>query len=132
VTALSTLPEILALAAGSALGATARFALGDWALRAGWRHPLMATLAVNLSGSAAAGCLAGWSMAGDGQPAAAIVLAGFLGSYTTVSSFSLESLGLWAARRRLAAAGYVLLSAGGSPLLAWAAWSVFLQVGAAA
>lgn len=115
--------EIALVALGSALGAMARFALGQWLLRRDSRFPFLATLAVNLSGCGLAGWLAG--SAWPSHPIVTTFLAtGFLASYTTVSSFSLETLGLWNAGRRGGATAYVLVSMIGGVALAWAGWQL--------
>lgn len=117
---MSELPstfQFIAVALGSALGAVARFMLGQWFVRADFRQPVLATLTVNLSGCAAAGFLVG-VLAPHQTHAVSFLLTGFLGSYTTVSSFSLETLGLWQAGRRRLAASYVIASIAGGLLLA--------------
>jgi CrcB protein len=77
----------LAVAAGAALGAPARYLL-DTALRArlGDRLP-WGTLAVNLSGSAAAGLVAGLR---PGALLTALLAVGFLGAFTTASTLAAE------------------------------------------
>lgn len=108
--------ELAWVALGSGLGAVARFGFGEWLLRRGFPYRLAATLTVNLSGCLAAGALAG-SLEGGGS-IQSLLVPGFLGSYTTVSAFSLETVGLWRARRRRAAGAYVLVSVVGGLLLA--------------
>jgi CrcB protein len=89
------------------LGASARF-LVDWivSLRFGWSFPL-GTLAVNGSGALLLGVLAGAAVESD-----AYLLGGtaMLGSYTTFSTWMLETHRLGEAGRRRAAAFNVLLS----------------------
>lgn len=109
--------QILAVALGSAFGTLVRFMLGQWFLARDFRQPLVATLAVNLSGCAAAGFVAG-ALGPHQIQAVSLMLAGFLGSYTTVSSFSLETLGMWQAGRRGLATSYVVVSIAGGLLLA--------------
>lgn len=77
----------LAVAAGAALGAPARY-LVDLGVRRqlGERSP-WGTLAVNLLGSAAAGLAAGLGVEGL---AASLVVVGFLASFTTASTLALE------------------------------------------
>ncbi|WP_233205031.1 fluoride efflux transporter FluC [Alkalicaulis satelles] len=87
---------------GGALGAAARlWAAGAVQRLAGGAFP-MGTLAVNISGAALLGVLAG-AFAGAGETALSAVWAffaiGLLGSYTTVSAFTLDTLGLLKARR---------------------------------
>jgi len=113
--------EIIPVALGSALGAVSRFALAQWILRIDSRFPLLATLLVNLSGCGLAGLLAGSAWQSH-EPLAGFLATGFLGSYTTVSSLSLESLGLWQSGRRGRAAAYVMASMMGGLLVARAGW----------
>ena len=98
---------------GSALGGTARFFVsGVVGRHIGETFP-WGTMAVNVSGALAIGVVAApttfhalfhapatWSFA----------VVGFLGSYTTVSSFSLQTLALVRDGERLLAAGNVVLS----------------------
>ena len=79
---------VLGVGVASALGALARFAVHEWfRLRHGTRFPL-GTLVVNLSGSFALGLLHGRGIGGD---AAFVLGTGALGSYTTFSTWMLES-----------------------------------------
>jgi fluoride exporter len=119
-----SLPVLLALGLVGGLGAIARFLLDVFvARRAGRRFP-WGTLAVNLSGALCLGVLAGAAVEGD---ALRLAGTGFLGAYTTFSTWMLESHRLGEdGRLRLGAANLaVSLSAG----LA-AAW-VGQQIGAA-
>lgn len=91
--------HILLVALGSALGGIARFWLSGFvARRIGETFP-WGTLTVNVSGSAAIGLLGGWLLPFLSAEAGAATLwiglaTGILGSYTTVSSFSLQTLTL--------------------------------------
>ncbi len=105
----------LVLAAG-ALGGMARWLLVAWGDgRWGSEFP-RATVLVNLSGALAAGLLAGVSalLPGgfDGRIWQTAVL-GFLGSYTTVSAFSLQTLVLLQAGQAGAAGRLALVSLAG-------------------
>lgn len=109
-----TLAAAAWVAAGSAAGGMARVWLADCvARRIGDAFP-WGTLAVNASGAFAIGLAA--ALAAGGLPLAGLTEAwllgvvGFLGSYTTVSSFSLQTLELFRAAAPLRAAGNVLLS----------------------
>ncbi len=89
--------SLLVVAFFGAMGAAARHWLsGAIAHRIGELFPL-GTLAINLSGS----ILIGAAAAGLSSPngASSLVrlgaITGFLGGYTTVSSFSLQTLNLW-------------------------------------
>ena len=94
-----TLIQLLAVAIGGAIGGAARFWLsGVVARRFGETFP-WGTLAVNVSGAATIGGLAGILLAPDTHavnhvPAWSGLVIGILGSYTTVSTFSLETLAL--------------------------------------
>jgi len=93
---LDVLARVLVLSAGGALGVNARYWLG--VLMARWTGPRFpwATVAINVSGSFAIGIgavalAARW----PGPMARLFVVTGFLGGYTTFSSFAFESLTLW-------------------------------------
>jgi fluoride exporter len=107
--------HLLAVMAGGSLGALARYALGLWALkRFGPAFP-WGTLAINLAGCLALGLFAGLRLGGRHavpellHPAFAV---GFLGAYTTFSTFGLEVVLLLEGGRWGAAAGYVASSVG--------------------
>jgi len=88
--------RILVLSAGGALGVNARYWLGVLASRwVGPRFP-WATVAINVSGSFAIGLGSVALAARWPHPLARLfLLVGFLGGYTTFSSFTFESLALW-------------------------------------
>ena len=108
--------------AGSALGGMARYWLSGLVARHfGETYP-WGTLVVNVSGALAAGLLLGVTVAMAGAMPVFVLqllLLGFLGSYTTVSSFSLQTLQLARNRQWLPAAGNVFLSAGLCLAAAW-------------
>lgn len=88
--------RILVLSLGGALGVNARYWLG--VLMGRWAGPRFpwATVAINVSGSFAIGLgavvlAARW----PGVSARLFVVTGFLGGYTTFSTFAFESLTLW-------------------------------------
>ena len=85
----------------------ARFGLGAWLSRSLPGAPAAATLAINLAGCAALGLLVG--LGGPQlRPGLRLPLAvGFLGSFTTFSTFSLEAAQLWQGGRGLQAMAYV-------------------------
>jgi fluoride exporter len=80
---------------GGAMGSIARWAIGVWlASRLGPNFPY-GTLAVNVTGSFAAGLLLGFGDArGLATPARLALVTGFLGGYTTFSAFAVETLRL--------------------------------------
>ena len=90
---------LLLVALGGALGACARFWLsGVVARRVGETFP-WGTLAVNVTGALAIGLLAARFLTPQGVDAPwretwLLLVTGMLGSYTTVSSFSLQTLAL--------------------------------------
>jgi CrcB protein len=91
--------EMILVALGGSLGACARFWLsGVVARRVGETFP-WGTLVVNVSGAAVIGLLAARFMTVEGIAAPwretwLLLVTGVLGSYTTVSSFSLQTLAL--------------------------------------
>jgi fluoride exporter len=102
-----TLPVLLAVGAVGGLGAIARFLLdGAVGRRLGRELPL-GTLAVNLSGAFVLGVLAGAALSAD---AYRIVATGFVGAYTTFSTWMLESHRLGEDGRLAAGAVNVALS----------------------
>lgn len=105
---------LLWVMAGSALGAMARLWLVQ-GLQKKLAHDFpWGTLAVNVSGALAAGLLAGGlisQLTPDNHSGWALLVIGALGSYTTVSSFSLQTLALWQARQSGQACLNVLASA---------------------
>lgn len=83
------------VALGSALGGASRFFVSGLVARAIGETFPWGTMTVNVTGSLALGALAAWADAGALGPALwHLAAAGFLGSYTTVSSFSLQTLAL--------------------------------------
>jgi fluoride exporter len=98
---------------GSAVGTIARVWLVERVqLRYGSRFP-WGTLLVNTSGALLIGLLAGGlirTLPPAGDSGWALLVVGLLGSYTTVSSFSLQTLALWQARKARLALLNVLAS----------------------
>ena len=103
---------ILAIAAGGAIGAVARhFAIHQVAVLLGSTFP-WGTLAVNVVGSFVMGALVetmalAWSPALELR---AFIFVGFLGAFTTFSTFSLDVSLLYERGQLFAAAGYVMAS----------------------
>lgn len=101
---------------GSGLGGAARFALSEWVARGLQETFPWGTFCVNVTGALAIGL---WFGTGpSGGTAHALVVLGFLGSYTTVSSFALQSLLLAEESRWPAAGAYVVASAAACMLAA--------------
>ena len=103
--------SLLLVAAGGALGGMGRLALGQLCARGlGARFP-WGTLVVNLSGALLAGALAarlGVPTSLELSSAWLGLVVGLLGGYTTVSSFSLQTLSLWQSGQPRLAIGNVL------------------------
>jgi CrcB protein len=108
---------LLGVGAVGGLGAIARFLLdGAVARRLGRAFPY-GTLAVNLSGALALGVLAGAALRGDGYELAGV---GFLGAFTTFSTWMFESQRLAEDGRLRAGAINVALSLAAGLLAVWA------------
>lgn len=95
----ATLLHIAFVAAGGAIGGMARFWLSGLVARSVGEIFPWGTLTVNVTGALAIGLLAAWLLRGGLSPADAadawtLLMIGILGSYTTVSSFSLQTLNL--------------------------------------
>lgn len=113
---------LLVMLAGGA-GAVARLSLTRLGLALLGQGFPWGTLAVNFSGALLAGLIAGglvaWLGLEPGSGGWNILVFGFLGSYTTVSSLSLEWLLLMRDGRGRAAWVYLAVSLGGGVLLAF-------------
>lgn len=107
-------PTILAVAAGSAIGAVARFSLSLLALDAAVTGPPWPTLVANIIGSFLIGWIAGaFGPQGRfkiGEPAYQFLVTGFCGGFTTFSLFSLELYILLEQNALTTAAVYGLVS----------------------
>ena len=101
------------LAAGGAAGALARFTLAGWIHdRAGAGFP-WGTLAVNVLGSFLLGLvMTGLASSAYQLQLGALLAIGFLGDFTTFSTFAYEAVMLLRSREWARALGYVLGSAG--------------------
>lgn len=108
--------DIVAISIGAVLGANARYLVGGWlADRLGATFPY-GTLVINLTGSFLIGLvmvLVAERALAPGWVRTAIAI-GFLGSYTTFSTFSYETLGLVNAGNLVGAAINIGASVGGA------------------
>ena len=100
--------NILMVAAGGAAGSVARYLTGLAAARLVPGFPA-GTLAVNVLGSFLIGLAFVW-LTGPRAGLSPLLVAGFLGGFTTFSAFSLDALRLWEGGAPGLAAGYVLAS----------------------
>lgn len=106
----------LSIAAGGALGACTRYATTHMITRMmGVGFPY-GTVAVNIVGSLFMGVVIGLlARYAEGQePWRSFLVIGFLGSYTTFSSFSLDAIALIQRGELLAGGGYIFISVLGS------------------
>lgn len=99
---------LVPIALGGALGATARWLLSEWIhLKVGLQFP-WGTLAVNLLGCLLLGFAYGLFEAVDVPPVLRPgITVGFLGAFTTFSTFSYETLLLLDGGHAMRALGYV-------------------------
>jgi CrcB protein len=118
---LPAIRNVALVAAGGALGAVARAAVGALVAvpEGGWPW---ATLAANLSGALLLGLLLGVigeSFAG-GRWARPLLGTGVIGSYTTFSTLSLEMVRLVSHGRIVVAGGYGVVTLAGGLVAVWA------------
>jgi CrcB protein len=101
--------QVVVLSAGGVLGVNARYWLGALINRWTGPHFPWATLTINVTGSFAIGLLtvllARWLPHPHGR---LLIVVGFLGGYTTFSSFSFESMVLWERGERWLSLSYML------------------------
>ena len=83
--------QVLAVAAGAAVGALARWGAGLW-LNARWAGFPLGTLFVNCVGGLLIGMALAWFERTPHELLRLLLVTGFLGGLTTFSSFSAESL----------------------------------------
>lgn len=101
---------LLAVSLAGGAGAATRFVV-DGAVRSRWPTLPWATLVINVTGSLLLGVLTGLALAGTAPGAlAAVAGTGFCGGYTTMSTFSFETVRLVQQRRLAAAVGYAGLT----------------------
>ena len=108
------------VAIGGAIGAVMRFYVSETVPTSTFPW---ATLSVNLVGSLLLGTVAAGALTSVLSESQALLLgAGLLGAFTTMSTFSVETITLVEAGEWRAATTYVMVSAVGSPLLAFVGW----------
>ena len=104
--------QLLLIALGGAFGALGRFWVSGFVYKNTENSLLLGTLIVNLVGSLLMGVLfvlilEKYQLAGEYQP---LLMIGFLGAFTTLSTFSLETVALVQGGHIMSAAIYILLS----------------------
>ena len=110
---------LLLVGLGGALGCVARYGVSSVLATKGFPW---ATLAVNLLGSLAIGYL----LLDHGMEHSARLFAvvGFLGGFTTLSTYSAETIGLLRSSHLALAVGNALANGLGGPLFAWLGWKM--------
>jgi fluoride exporter len=105
------LTQVALLSLGGVFGVNARYWFGVWVTRnVSLQFPL-ATFLINVSGSFAIGFLTTLLINWLPHPHfRLLVVTGFLGGYTTYSSFAFESLVLWERGERATSVAYVSLT----------------------
>ncbi len=89
--------NLISLLAGGALGAVLRFGMTTWLSPYHQTYPI-GTFSVNLAGSLLIGIIAGAvNLDSLSPPIKAFLVIGLLGSFTTFSTYTLESFNLWKA-----------------------------------
>jgi len=110
----------LLVAMGGAIGAVLRFYISETLPSEAFPW---ATLSVNLVGSFLLGVVMAATVSNVlGETQALFLGIGVLGAFTTMSTFSFETMTMMEAGRWRVAGFYVMLSAVVGPLLAWFGW----------
>ncbi len=108
------------VALGGALGAVLRFYISESMPDADFPW---ATLSVNLVGSLLLGAVTAATLSNAlSEPQALLLGVGLLGAFTTMSTFSVETITLMETGQWRLAGTYVVVSAVIGPLLAWLGW----------
>ena len=122
------------IAVGSALGGVSRFWLSGIIARAFGETFPWGTLLVNISGSFAIGIVAALTAPDArlfmGSTARLAIMAGFLGGYTTFSSFSLQTLALVQDGEWLLASANIALSVIACLVAVWAGYALAASINA--
>lgn len=105
--------SVLLASVAGALGAVARYLVSGWAQRSVASAFPIGTLIVNVVGSFALGVVVG---AGPTDTVIAVAVVGFLGGFTTFSTWMAETLRLWPVSGRAIAS--LAISLGGGLLAA--------------
>ena len=118
--------KVLLVGIAGAAGALARYGIG---LAVGGRTFPWSTLGINLSGSFVLGFVLAFGLERGWSETTTVPLAiGFLGAYTTFSTFSYETFTLARTDRAALAAIYVAVSVVGGVLAAFAGYTLARRV----
>ncbi|WP_439106918.1 fluoride efflux transporter CrcB [Congregibacter sp.] len=103
--------HLVFIALGGACGALARYGLSTHVHNL-WGHPWpLGTMLINASGSLVIGVVFVMLERAALHPDwRSVVMVGFLGAFTTFSTFSLETVGLWLQGQLAMAAAYAVMS----------------------
>lgn len=118
---------LLLVALGGAIGASLRYGIGLWLTSDSFPW---ATLTVNLVGSLIIGSLTCAAVV-NGVLSEEVTLfagVGLLGAFTTLSTYSVDSIRMYQAEAYSQLAGYILATSIGGPLLALIGWQLTLKV----
>lgn len=105
---MSDITNVVAIAAGAVPGALSRYHLTEWTkAKLGTKFPY-GTFVINLTGCFAMGFFFTISKGITGYPKELdlLIRTGFLGSYTTFSTYGFDTLALWRSKQSLATAFY--------------------------
>ena len=116
------LQQIGIVALGGALGATLRYAVSEWVSVDSFPY---ATLSVNLVGSFLLGVLAGGLAQNLLSANMALLLGtGVLGAFTTMSTFSVETIQMFEQGHGNSAIVYIIITMAFGPILALLGWKL--------
>lgn len=117
--------KAMLVAMGGACGALSRWGVGEAALKLGWGEP-MGTLMANMAGCLLIGMAkAAVDAAGFGNPELRVfVFTGFLGAFTTFSTFEADTFGLWKVGERGLSVVYLFGSVGGGLAMFLLGWFI--------
>jgi CrcB protein len=105
---MSDITNVVAIAAGAVPGALSRYHLTEWTkAKFGAKFPY-GTFVINLTGCFAMGFFFTISKGITGYPKELdlLIRTGFLGSYTTFSTYGFDTLALWRSKNTVATAFY--------------------------
>ena len=108
------------VAVGAVAGALLRFGVSTWIPT---RTFPWATLLVNLTGAFAIGLLM-LPPPGAEPPVRLLVVVGFLGAFTTLSTYSFETIDLWRTGKTGLAVANMVANGAGGPLVAFVGWKL--------
>lgn len=113
--------NLLLVAVGGFMGAIARYTVSIWVGRRNKTRYPIGTLIINLLGSFLLGMIIGSQATSF---TALLWGTGFMGAFTTFSTFKVESMQLWLKRERKVFVNYVLLSYLAGVMMAGVGFSV--------